>query len=58
MHVTLLFVQEAVTVQSGSMGDTSQQLQDIQSLVSQLSMCWQQLQVQVEDKQVRASPDR
>ena len=45
-------------MQSGSMGDTSRQLQDIQSLVSQLSMCWQQLQVQVEDKQVRASRDR
>ncbi|XP_076463748.1 nesprin-1-like isoform X5 [Babylonia areolata] len=44
---------ETVTPRMGGIGDTSHQLADIQSLVAQLSRCWQQLQVQVDDKQLR-----
>lgn len=35
-----------------SVGDTSVQLEEVQGLVQQLTQCWQQLQVQVVDKQV------
>jgi hypothetical protein len=38
---------------AGSAGDTSRQLSDIQGLMGQLTQCWQQLQVQVHDKQMR-----
>ncbi|KAL8590281.1 hypothetical protein ACOMHN_006397 [Nucella lapillus] len=44
---------ETVGPLSSSVGDTSRQLADVQALVAQLAKCWQQLQVQVDDKQLR-----